>query len=304
MARAPALLALSSDAARGLAYLGLSVLIGALIWMIVYRGLRVPATQNAEMTYLEHAEEARRRILRAAFSVVFWFTFFLTFRLEGATAYGIRFAYPAGDIYGNTAAQLFTWIATNSVPPGVTLVVTKATEAVAAQMAVSLLLAAFLSIPALFHEFWGFFAPALRPVERRALLLSLPASILLFVTGAAFAFLYVIPLLLGVLYQFAAPLGAVQLLGAGALVGTVATMLLLFGLAFQLPLVMGALSALGVVKPRTWLTKWRHATVLALIVAAVMTDPTLITQLIVGACLVTLYWIGVGAAFVLHRKPH
>lgn len=298
----PSLL-LQASPVRGLTYLLLAIVVLGGLWALVYRLLRVPKADPGEMTYLEHAEEARRRILRAAFVLAFWTTFFLSFRLDAFTVGRVSLVHPVPDVYGNTAAQAFRWIAQNTVPDGVTLVVVRSTEAVAAQLAVAFFLALLVSLPAVFLEAWGFFAPAMRPIERRVSLAALPVSIFLFLTGAAFAFSYVVPLLLDVLYRFADPLDAVQFLNAGSLVSTVAAMLAVFGIAFQLPLVMTGLSALGIVKPETFKAKWRHATVLAVVAGALVTDPSIVTQVIIASCLIVLYALGLAAAYLFRPAP-
>ncbi len=296
-------LLLTTAGVRGLTYLGLALVVAVAVWLLVYRILRIPGSDATQMTYLEHAEEARRRILRAGFVLVFWTTLFITFRLQTFPVGRYQLAYPHPDVYGNAAAQTFRWVAQTTVPDGVTLIVARSTEAVGAQIAVAFFLGLLVSLPMLFYEVWGFFAPAMTPTERRVTLAALPVSVLLFLTGAAFAFAYVVPLLLDVLYRFADPLDAVQFLNAGNLVSTVAAMLAIFGLAFQLPLVMTGLSALGIVRPETFKEKWRHAVIIALVIAAFVTDPSIVTQTIVASCLITLYFLGLGAAYVFRRQP-
>lgn len=296
-------LLLTPAGVRGLTYLGFGILVAAALWALAYRLLRIPTSDAAEMTYLEHAEEARRRILRGAFALAFWTTFFITFRLQPFPVGRYELAYPHPDIYGNAAAQAFRWVAQTTVPDGVTLIVARSTEAVAAQLAVAFFLALLVSLPMLFYEVWGFFAPAMTATERRVTLAALPVSVLLFLTGAAFAFAYVVPLLLDVLYRFADPLDAVQFLNAGNLVSTVAAMLTIFGLAFQLPLAMTGLSALGIVRPETFRAKWRHAIVIALIAGALITDPSIVTQTIVASCLIALYFLGLAAAYLFRKEP-
>jgi sec-independent protein translocase protein TatC len=169
---------------------------------------------------------------------------------------------------------------------------------VAAQIQVAFLLGFLLAFPALVYEAWAFFSPALEPRERRALGRSLPIAGLLFVTGATFAYVYIVPTLFRVLYAFAGPIEAAQYLTAGALVGTLATFALLFGLAFELPLVMVLLVRLRVVSPSAYLRKWRHVTVAIFVLAALVTDPTVVSQILVAALLLALYWSGVLLSFL------
>lgn len=286
-------------AARGLAQLGIALAaVAAFAWMI-YRRRAHASTRSAVMPYLDHLEELRERILRSGGIVLLWMVLFLGVRSEPLRVGGLRLAYPEPSLYDNMASQVYSWLAATAVPPGVTLIVASPMEAVGAQMQVALVLSLLVSLPFLLYEAWSFLSPGLRAQEQRFVRAALPAALVLFALGGAFGFLVVVPLLLSVLYGFAGPLGATSFLNVGMLVGTIATMVLLFGAAFELPLVMVGLVRLRLLSARTYVRKWRHATIAIFVVAALASDPTLTSQLIIGSLLLALYWGGTLASLAI-----
>lgn len=261
------------------------------------RGGHVKPTRDA-MGFLHHLREFGARLVRVAILFGYWTIVVGTFRFERFFLGPLPLATPVFDLFASASAGVYVALAHASLPDGVQVIVTRPTEAVAAQLQVSFLLAAVLTLPVIIYEAWAFFAPALEPKERRTLARALPMAGVLFLAGAAFAFFFVVPLLFSVLYAFAAPLGAASYLTAGSLVGTLFTFALCFGIAFEMPLIMALLVRLRIVQPSFFLRYWRHATVVIMILAAIVTDPTLVSQLMVGGMLLVLYWGGVAFAYL------
>lgn len=284
---------------RGLAQLAVALTAIAVIAALLYRRHAAVGPRPETMPYLEHLEELRTRILRSGAIILLWMFLFLSVRSEPLQVGRLRLAYPEPSLYDNMAAQVYAGLAASSVPPGVQLIVASPLEAVGAQMQVALVLALLVSLPFVLYEAWAFLSPGLRAQEQQLVRRSLPLALLLFAGGAAFGLRVVAPLLLSVLYGFAGPLGATSFLNVGMLVGTLATMALLFGVAFELPLVMVGLVRLGLFTTRSYVRKWRHATIAIFVVAALASDPTLTSQLIIGCLLLGLYWSGVLGAFIV-----
>jgi sec-independent protein translocase protein TatC len=280
--------------------LGLGVV--ALTSWFVYRRLGRVGPSSVLMPFLEHAEELRVRLLRTGIVLLLWMVLFLSVRAVPFRLGALLLAYPEPSLYDNIAAQVYRGIVAIAVPPGVQLFVSSPTEAVGAQMQIALVLALCVGLPLVLYEAWAFASPALASREQRFVRVALPAALVLFFAGAAFGFLVVVPMLFEVLYAFAAPLGATSLLSAGSLVGSVVTMCLLFGASFELPLIMGSLVRLGLASTRTYVRRWRHATIAIFVVAAFASDPTLLSQLIIGGILLALYWGGVLLSWTLEGR--
>lgn len=274
--------------------------VGLVAWLL-YRRMGPTEPRAGEMTYLEHLEELRVRIARPAILLLLWTSAFVSLRVERAMIGPVPVPVPVPGVFDTVAARVYQWIVAQTLPPGVEVIVLRPAEAFGAQLQVAFVLAVLVTLPFLLFEAWAFLSPGLASAERRFLLRAIPFAIALFFAGAAFAFRLIVPLLIGLLYGFAGSIGATPFIPAGTLVGTVATLVLLFGAAFELPLVMAALSRLGLVRPATFVRKWRHATVAAFVVAAVASDPTLTSQLILGVLLLGLYWSGVVLAHLVKR---
>ncbi|HUR60874.1 MAG TPA: twin-arginine translocase subunit TatC [Candidatus Thermoplasmatota archaeon] len=250
---------------------------------------------------LQHVEELRRRLLVVAAALVAGLVLALTTRLWGwhVAFGGIAWVVPlpVPEFYDTVSAQLFRAAAAHLVPPGVELIVTSPMDGFAAQFNVALGIAITLALPVALYQLGRFLAPALRPPERRMLAWGLVPATLLFLLGALFAYVVVLPFTLATLYQFSGALGARGLLSVQDFASFTLGFLVGFGLAFQTPLVMAALSRAGLVAPRAYWGKARHAIVVILIVAMVVTpDPTIVSQLMLAVPMVLLYVLGAFAA--------
>lgn len=297
----PPVLAVDLAAQAALSLLATFAAVALLAW-VLYARLPPVLPVTKALTFLGHANELRNRLLRLFALLGFWSLAFLTVRVETVQVGRIPLPRLVPDVFDNVAARVYQALAAQFVPPGVEVIVSSPTEAVAAQLEIAFLLALVVTFPFLAFETWAFAGPALRERERAFLTKTFPVAFSLFAAGAAFGLALVTPLLFSTLYAFATPLGATQFLRADALVGTLTTMALVFGLAFQLPLAMVALVRFHVVSPHAYLRYWRHWTLGLFILAAVVTDPTLLSQLIVGTLLVLLYWGGVAASLLVNAR--
>lgn len=266
-------------------------LLAALGAAYLLRGPR-PVSGETRLRALDHVEELRRRLVVciAAWLVVTLAAF--SFRI--GTWRGFPVPIPA--LRDNFAAQAFHAIAEHAVPDNVTLVVTRPFDAFVAELSIAAAIGFVVVLPIAFGQLAAYVGPALRPAERRMLLRAIVPATALFLAGAAFAWFLVLPLLLRTLYEYAASLGAEPLLVVADLISFTLTTLVMFGLAFQLPLVMAVLARAGIVEASTFASKWRHAVVAIVIVSAFATDPTVISQLMMAGPLLVLYGLGIVAA--------
>ena len=258
---------------------------------------RKPALETGRL--LEHVEELRRRILVVLAALLGGILVAMTVRVDGYAAFGTTWPLPRPVLYDPLAAQLFLAMADHVVPPGVQLVVTSPFDGFKAQFDVALALGIAIAVPTGLVQASRFLAPALRANERRFLRLAILPATALFALGAAFGFAVVLPVTLSALYQFSDPLGAQNLLQVGELSSFVLGFFVAFGIAFQTPLAMVALSRIGLVDPRAYWRNWRYAVLIVVISAGILTpDPTVISQAMLAVPLLGLYFLG---AFVAGR---
>jgi sec-independent protein translocase protein TatC len=283
---------------------GLAALLALMtLWLVVriHRGTGDP-TRTKKQPIMKHLEELRKRLTIVLIVLFIGTLFFFSFGFRWTTIAGATLPLPWPTIHNNAASQVFAWLAGQIVPAGVQIVVVAPFEAVITLILLSTALGVLVAFPILFYHAYAFLAPALYPHERRLVLTAVPAIIVLFAAGAAFGILLMAPLIVMVLYGFAGAAGAIAFLTMPQLVGIAALLALIFAIAFQLPLVMMITARMGLVRAATYKQKWRWAVLVIVIVSALVTDPTIITQLIVAAVLTTLYGIGLLLAYAADRR--
>jgi sec-independent protein translocase protein TatC len=298
-------IALLPPAARSLLYF----YAGALVIAIAFIGLAASAlgirhrAPRPEGTPLQHLGELSSR-LRIVFLVLIVSTFaFFSFGLREASVGEAAYFYPVPSFTENIATQVFSALAGGLVPSGVSLIVTSPTDAAFVNLEVALFLGVLTTLPVLFFEAAMFIGPALRKEERRAALRLVLPALILFTAGAAFAYFVLLPSMLSFLYAYAVPIGALQLLRVEDLVSFAVTTMLIFGIAFELPLIMAGLSRFGMIGHRTWIKYWRHVVVVIFVGAAIITpDPSVVNQVLVAVPLIVLYGLGILTAKAVSSK--
>jgi sec-independent protein translocase protein TatC len=264
---------------------------------LVWHRLRPVAPRGGEMRFLDHLVELQARIVPPVFLFALLNVYYFVGGLRAVRLGGVPLVAPTWSLHQSLATRAFDAFAQRQVPGGVQLVVLRPIEAVLAQLEVALFLAFLTILPLLAYEIAVFVGPALRDRERRLAMRTIPLVLLLFALGAAFGYLGMSPLMIRTLYSYAPTVGAVPLLAVGDLVGFVLVVVLAFGLAFELPVAMYALTRLGLVQARTWRRYVRHAILAIFLIAAVITpDPTPVSQFLVAVPVTALYLLGMLAA--------
>jgi sec-independent protein translocase protein TatC len=165
-----------------------------------------------------------------------------------------------------------------------------------------------LASPWVLYQAWAFVGVALYPEERRQVIVFGPASFLLFVGGAALFYFFMLRVALQALLLPTADLmiNGVPLVDSSLFLNDyfrfVAWMTLIMGLVFQTPLVVLFLARTGIVPLRTLVRQQRIVIVLMCILAAVFTPPDPVTMIVMAAPLILLYEFGLLAAWVLGWK--
>lgn len=149
-----------------------------------------------------------------------------------------------------------------------------------------------ISIPILLYNLAAIVSPLLRPAERRLLRPAAIAAVLLFAGGAAFCYALVLPLMLRFTMGFQA--GSLeQSVVIGEYLKIVLRLMLAFGTAFQLPIVVLIGTLLGLVTPSWLASKRRHAIAVIVVVSAIITPPDLTSQLLLAVPVWVLYELSI-----------
>ena len=247
-----------------------------------------------------HLEELRKRLLRVVIVIGVVTAFLLSFHAEPIQVNEITLYYPTLEPLNNIAAQITSHMRENLVPQDVDLIQTAPGQAFFAQVYVAGLVGIIVGMPVIIKESVGFIKPALKENEINvSRSISIP-SLGLFIAGCVFSYNLVIPYILEFLYRYGESAGIVTFLNVIDFVAFVLQFLLAFGLSFQLPLVMYAISASGMVDSKFWRKNIRYAIVAIVIFGAVITpDGTGVTMWFIAGPMIALYTAGM---IIIERK--
>ncbi len=172
------------------------------------------------------------------------------------------------------------------------------------RMRVCFWLAIGVAGPYLLWELWGFIAAGLYRREKKVAYAYFPVSLVLFAGGIAFGYFVLIPYALYFLNldRLWEP-GGVYSMAADRYLPFLKGLCLALGFVFQLPIVMVALSRLGLVDPATYAKFRKHTIVGALIISAVLTPPDPVTQVMMAGPIIVLYELGLHVARWTWRPP-
>jgi sec-independent protein translocase protein TatC len=229
------------------------------------------------MPFLEHLEELRKRLLRAALAVIamaivalYFSDEIMRFILKPLNGVPLHNLQPAGTIWAYLKVALITGV--------------------------------IAALPIVFYQMWAFIAPGLYRKERRTVLALIAASVCLFVIGAGFCYFIVLPLSLKFLLGFADDL-IVNIITVGSYISFAGMLTLAFGFSFQLPIVAYFLARMGIVSAAFLNKGRRYAVVIILLVAGILTPtPDIFNQLLLAVPLYVLYEVSIVIVWIVGRK--
>ncbi|MDI9612142.1 MAG: twin-arginine translocase subunit TatC [Acidobacteriota bacterium] len=236
-----------------------------------------PEDESGKMSFLDHLDELRKRLVHIAIYlgvgfIVSWFF--------------------ARRIYNFLAIPI-----TQSLPEGTKLAYTNPTDPFTLYMKVALLSGIFLTLPLTLYEIWKFIAPGLYRREKAYVLPFLFFSILLFLSGAAFCYTVVLP----TAFKFLVNLGSsfTPMIRINEYLDLTNMMLLGFGLIFEMPVIAAFLSMFGLISARFLWKKFNYALVAIVLLAAII-SPTgdALNLFWWSAPMVVLYLISIGVAAI------
>jgi sec-independent protein translocase protein TatC len=240
--------------------------------------------EGTEQPFVSHLIELRDRLIRALIAI--------------GIGFGIVCAWPGpAGLYDLLAAPLVAHL-----PAGATLIATNVISPVLVPLKIALMAGFLIALPYVLYQAWAFVAPGLYSHEKRFMLPLVVSSTILFFLGVGFCYFLVLPAM-SQFIQVWAPKSITAAPDIEQYFGFVLTLFVVFGLAFEVPIVVIVLARLGIV-PVEKLKAFRgYFIVLAFIIAAVVTPPDVISQLALAIPMIILYEIGVRIAAVIAPTP-
>lgn len=204
------------------------------------------------------------------------------------------------------AQTIFTFLVQPLLAAGQNrLIFTNVFEAFFSQVKVAFFAAGMASFPVIATQIWLFIAPGLYVKEKRAFLPFLLMTPVLFIGGAALAYYFAVPVALHFLLGFEGNLGGVEqeaLPGVGNYLDFITKFLFGFGVAFLLPVLLMLVERAGLVTLQQLRKGRRYAIVAAFVVAAILTPPDVISQLLLAIPMMILYEAALIGIMLTHRR--
>ncbi|MBD3243570.1 MAG: twin-arginine translocase subunit TatC [Chitinivibrionales bacterium] len=236
--------------------------------------------EERELPFLEHLEELRWRLIKSIAAVVvlaipcgvFWQRIF-----DLVMIYPLRFADPKPN-----------------------LIVTSPVEAVLLSLKIAIAGGIVLGTPVIFYQLWRFVSPGLYKNEKVVILPGVFFSTISFLLGVSFCY-FILPHVVKFLAGFAEG-RMVAMYRTNEYLAFLLKLSLAFGLVFELPVLSYVLTRLGLITPKFLIDKFRYALVVVFILAAILTPPDVLSQLLLAAPLLALYGISIIVSFFVARK--
>jgi sec-independent protein translocase protein TatC len=241
---------------------------------------------DSKAPLLDHLIELRGRLLKCVYALV----------LSGAVCFYFSeqlfavLVHPLKEAFGDAGGRL---------------VYTKLYEAFFVQVKIAFFGAFCLSFPIIANQLWAFVAPGLYAKEKRALLPFIIATPFLFAMGASLAYFVVMPTAFHFFLGFQGNSSGLQvdaLPSADAYLGLVMQFILAFGVSFLMPVLLMLLNRAGFVSRAQLIGLRRYMIVAAFILAAVLTPPDVVSQLMLAVPLLLLYEITIVAIWFTDRR--
>jgi len=240
------------------------------------------STEAAEMPFLDHLEELRRRIIWAlvALAICAVLGFFVVTEL---------------DVIGILERPF------QSVMPGQNLLFTSPTTPVVVTFKLAFVVGFILALPVIAFQAWSFFSPALYEHEKRLVIPAIGVGFLLFLAGIAMAYFFVLPLGLNFLLGFQAE-SLEPIITIDEYLKFATRLILAFGIIFEMPVVLVLLGLLGIVTPEGLRKYRRHAVVVLAISAALLTPADIGTMFMLFTPMILLYEMSIWLVRIVVRR--
>lgn len=238
---------------------------------------------DSEQSFLSHLIELRSRLLKAVAAVVVILVALIPL-----------------------ANKLYAWLAKpllDHLPAGGAMIATDVASPFFAPLKLAFFVALFAAMPFILYQLWSFVSPGLYKHERKLAVPLLASSVLLFYIGCAFAYFLVLPAIFTFMTAVA-PAGVAVMPDISRFLDFALVLFLAFGLCFEVPVALVILVAIGAVTTDQLVKSRPYTIVGAFVLAAILTPPDVVSQLLLAVPMCILYEVGIVAARFVSKRSH
>jgi sec-independent protein translocase protein TatC len=246
-----------------------------------------------ERSFVEYTQDLRNRTIRilVAMCIVTIFCLFFSITIYDFNGYKIPLPHP--DIWNNISVQTIHLMKSNLLPQNVNLIQLTPQGPFLTEIYSALMLSIILVMPIFVRELAGFIGPGLYHSEKTVVKKFTAYALGLFAGGCLFSYFIVIPSVLSFLYKYGQAVGISTFFDIGEFIPFVMQFLIIFGVSYQLPIIMWALTVSGIVEYTFWRSKLRYAIAICTIFGAFITpDGSGVTMWFIAGPMILLYVIG------------
>lgn len=254
---------------------------------------------DVPMSFWDHVAELRKRLIYIVLGIVVGLSIAALFleQLLELLKHPLRIAWDKAGLPGAPQLQVL-----------------EIQGALMVDIRVAIMGGIFIATPIIFYQVWQFVAPGLYRREKLFVIPFVLGSMLMFAAGAAFAYIYVLPYVIGWLLNYNEGSWVNRLLLEHGIrhrevlyqlelanyVKGATRIILAFATVFELPLLAAVLAKLGVITHKTLLRYWKIAVVMIFILAGFLTPPEPVSQLMMALPMVVLFFLSVGVAYLIN----
>ncbi len=238
-----------------------------------------PETDDKAQGLTEHLTELRTRIIYSLLGLL--------------VTTGIAYAY-SEQLFNLVRLPIAKYLTTGG------LVYTGPMDKFMAHIKIAVVFGIVTSCPFWLYQIWRFIAPGLYRDEKKYAALFISAGSILFLGGVVFAYLVALPMAFDFLFTFGGDVDK-PMITIEQYLGFFNQFCLMFGVAFELPLILSILGMMGIVSQKFLIDKGRYAVMILAVIAAIITPPDVMSMIIMLVPLIALYYVGVVVVGIIEK---
>ncbi|WP_026295010.1 twin-arginine translocase subunit TatC [Sediminispirochaeta bajacaliforniensis] len=233
-------------------------------------------SNDLRMTFFEHLSELRKRLFYIAISIVLF------------SGIGYYFVDPAVEVLKKPVQ-------------GLTFVYLTPPELFLAYIKISVTMGIMASVPVILFQIWRFVKPGLEKGEVAALGFTIIFGTIFFITGAFFSYRIILPITMTFFLKYSTP-EITAMFSFGNYIGFISSILIAFGVAFELPIVVVILARVGLVNHKKLQQAAKYILLGIVVMAAILTPPDVVSQILLAGPMFVLYELSVLLAMIFEKR--